>query len=71
MTNHAVFMDTRGTVKGHGLLPSWPHAHSADTAPVAYLNGVAYCRSDDWEVHLDGPRCRVYVVAPTAEPVAL
>lgn len=49
MTNYAIFVTQRGTVKGYGMLSSWPFDHSSGTAPVVYLSGTAYCRTDEWE----------------------
>lgn len=69
--NYAIFIDSRGVTKGYGLLPAWPRPFSGDTAPVAYLLGAAYCRTEEWQEAKGGQKCRVYVAASTAEPVAL
>lgn len=69
--SYAVFVDQHGVTRGYGMVPMWPRPYSSDTAPVAFLLGNAYCRTDEWETARGGQKCRVYVIASQAEPVAL
>lgn len=69
MSSYVVLYDHRGVLIGHGLIPNWPHPHSAETAPVIRSLGLQFCRTEEWEEH-GGKNCRVYIALQDVNLVA-